>query len=397
MTQTNAALPDVLKHSPVNLASGDGALARLGELAEREGARHALLVTDPAIRAAGHVDRAIHRLHECFIDVTIFDGAEQNPTDRCVERGLEAVMAGAVAKAKPVNFVIGLGGGSAMDCAKGINLLHSNGGSIADYRGDPSADVLAKRKPLLPMILVPTTAGTGSEAQSFALISDSKTHAKMACGDRRPPTAGGLRPRWAILDPRLTWTMPPSVAAATGIDAITHAVETVGSKARTDLSRALSREAWNRLSSNIEEALRDIYDEAARFEMLLGAHLAGAAIENSMLGAAHACANPLTAHFDVVHGVAVGLMLPHVVRFNCANGANPYADLSASPTDLVDRLDEFLGMAGMPRTLRELDIPADALPELADQAAAQWTAGFNPRAVDAAALLDIYRAAYDSA
>lgn len=394
MNKPASPLPVILEHSPVRVAFGDGALDRLGDIASGLGASHVLLVTDPAIRGAGHADRAVERLRERSIRVSIFDGAETNPTDRCIERGCEAARSSAIGAA-PIDLVVGLGGGSAMDCAKGINLVLSAGGRAADYRGDPPLDALARRQPLLPMILVPTTAGTGSEAQSFALISDHQTRAKMACGDRRPPP-GGLRPCWAILDPRLARTMPPSVAAATAIDALTHAVETAGCRVRTDVSRAFSRAAWERLTRSGARAMRDPADGAALADMLLGAHLAGAAIEYSMLGAAHACANPLTARFDVVHGFAVGLMLPHVVRFNCERGENPYADLDPAPEALTATIGGLLAAAGAPRTLREVGVAADTLPELARLAAEQWTAGFNPRPVTTDDLLWLYRQAYDS-
>lgn len=389
----DGVLPDILRHSPVNVTSGEGCLARLGELAAGEGIRHALLVTDRAIRAAGHVDRAVHHLHREFVHVTIFDDAEPNPTTDCVNRGV--AMARSRHAHGPIDGLVGLGGGSAMDCAKGINLILCNGGEMATYRGDPPAEALARRKPLLPMILAPTTAGTGSEAQSFALISDAATHAKMACGDRRLPTAGGLRPRWAILDSQLTWTMPPRVAAATGIDALTHAVETAGSSARTDVSRSLSREAWRLLRSNFAKSVRHADDGQARAAMLLGAHLAGAAIENSMLGAAHACANPLTTHFNVTHGVAVGLMLPHVIRHNCENGDNPYSDVCESPDDLSREIHGFLDAAGLPKSLRELNVPKESLEMLAADAATQWTARFNPRPVEQSDLLRLYQSAFE--
>lgn len=374
--------------SPVRVISGGGAVSRLGEVAKFEGAAHALLVSDPAIAALGYVDDVAGSLRAAGIQVTAFVGAEPNPTTRTVDRGV------ACAAGRGIDLIVGLGGGSAMDCAKAINLLLTGGGKMIDYRGDPSAEVLAARKPLLPMILAPTTAGTGSEAQSFALISDDGTHMKMACGDRRLPTAGGLRPRWAILDPDLTRTMPRIVAAATGIDAISHAVETAGCRVRTDSSRALSRLAWQKLSQNLERSLLDPEDVSARAEMLLGAHLAGAAIEQAMLGAAHACANPLTAKFDTTHGVAVGVMLPAVVRYNARGGANPYSDLIESGTELAGAIEALLRIAGLPRSIRELGVPAGALPELAALAAAQWTAGFNPRPVGAEQLLEIYRAAW---
>ena len=152
-------------------------------------------------------------------------------------------------------------------------------------------------------------------------------------------------------------------------------------------------DAWLRLEANFETAQQNPSDTHARGAMLLGAHLAGAAIEQSMLGAAHACANPLTARFGITHGAAVGLMMPHVVRFNCARGENPYYDLSREPEALVRRLTGLLTAAALPTTLSAYGVAADDLPLLASQAAQQWTAGFNPRALDAAAMLDIYCAA----
>src|SRR5439155_14824310 len=202
-------------------------------------------------------------------------------------------------------------------------------------------------KPMLPMIAVPTTAGTDSEAQSYALISDPQTHVKMACGDPK------ALPRLAILDPDLTATQPPKVAAATGIDAIAHAVETAGCTKRNATSRSLSTQSWQLLESSYEKAITNPHDDEARAKMLLGAHLAGCAIENSMLGAAHATDNPLTSAFNSTHGLAVGLMLPHVIRFNADNGKNPYADLQSDATALANRISELLDLASIPKSLRE--------------------------------------------
>ncbi len=194
-----------------------------------------------------------------------------------------------------------------MDCAKGINFLYTNGGQMQDYWGVGKA-----KRPMLPMIAVPTTAGTGSEAQSFALISDAQTHVKMACGDKKAAC------RVAILDPRLTLTQPPRVTALTGIDAVAHAVETYVTNKRNPISQVFSREAWRLLAANFGRVLEHPGDVTARGAMQLGACFAGLAIENSMLGAAHGLANPLTAHYGIPHGQAVGLMLPHVIRFNAA-------------------------------------------------------------------------------
>ena len=335
-----------------------------------------MLVTDPGIKDAGHVERAVRGLYHAGFAVKVFDEVGENPTIIHVGKGVIA------SKAFEPDLIVGLGGGSSMDCGKGINFILTNGGRMAEYWGHDKA-----ARPLLPFIAVPTTAGTGSDAQSYALITDPETHQKMACGDK------SALPRVAVLDADLTATQPPKVAAATGIDAIAHAVESAGATQRTPVSQSLSKQAWRLLESSFETAITDPTDAAARQNMLLGAHLAGAAIENSMLGAAHSLANPLTGLCGLVHGRAVGLMLPHVVRFNSANGDRPYADLMADPEQLIKRLNTLLQAGGLPRRLSEADVPESRLPELAEMAATQWTAQFNPRKAGPAEMLEMYRAA----
>jgi alcohol dehydrogenase len=255
--------------------------------------------------------------------------------------------------------------------------------------------------PLLPMIAVPTTAGTGSEAQSFALISDAETHVKMACGDKRAAC------RIALLDPTLTVTQPPMVTALTGIDAIAHALETYVTTKRNFMSILFSREAWRQLERNFVKVLRDPADIEARGAMQLGAFLAGTAIENSMLGATHALANPLTAHYGIPHGQAIALMLPHVIRYNGAahrdwycellayvSGTNGAPKVSAGPEGLADFIAQMSAEAGLTDKLSSAGVEEAQLPQLADDAAKQWTGTFNPRKAGAAELLELYRAAY---
>src|SRR2546427_274617 len=220
--------------------------------------------------------------------------------DRCLE----------VAKSAGIDTIVGLGGGSSMDTAKGCNFLLTNGGRVQDYWGVGKAG-----RPMLPFIAIPTTAGTGSECQSAALIADEHTHQKMACLD---PKAAA---RVALLDPALTVSQPPLVTAHTGIDAIAHAVETAVTKRRNGLSLMFSHESFKLTVPSFPWVLSNPKDIQARGRMLLGAALAGTAIENSMLGAVHAAANPLTAHYGIVHGEAVGILLPHVVRFNAKDSA----------------------------------------------------------------------------
>ncbi len=367
---------------------GENAVDQLGALTSELGGRRVLLVTDPGLLRAGHVNRAIHSLKKESLAVFVFSEVEENPTTRHVENGMQFAKANA-----PIDLIIGLGGGSAMDCAKGINFLLTNGGKMEDYWGVDKA-----AKPMLPSIGIPTTAGTGSEAQSFALISQEKTHVKMACGDRK------ARFRAVILDPHLVKTAPPKVAALAGIDAISHAVESYVCTRRNQISQMFAREAWRLLEQSFEAILKEPENIAAQSNMLLGAHFAGAAIENSMLGAAHACANPLTATYGIPHGIAVGLMMPHVIRFNSALVNSDYASLlelagiAATPQTgaerLIARIVELKNAANLPQRLRECNVQKHALPELAKDAASQWTGKFNPRPVTEKELLELYEAAF---
>jgi alcohol dehydrogenase len=254
---------------------------------------------------------------------------------------------------------------------------------------------------MLPMIAIPTTAGTGSETQSYALISDAQTHVKMACGDKRAAC------QIAILDPKLTLTQPRRVTALTGIDAITHAVESYVSTARNPLSSCFAREAWRQLEANFMRVLEAPHDLDARAGMQIGASLAGLAIEHSMLGAAHALANPLTATYGIVHGQAVSLMLPHVVRYNGAEYRPLYEELLAAthrlngapsmkdgPEGLAAYLTHLAHSAELSTRLSQLGVEEHRLEELSRAAAKQWTAAFNPRTVGQAELLELYRAAF---
>ena len=371
---------------------GENSLERLGELARNLGAKSVLLVTDPGILAAGHVDRARINLEKAGLQVTVFDRARENPTTDDVDRGL------AVAREAQIDLLVGLGGGSSMDCAKGINFLLTNGGRMQDYWGVAKAS-----KPMLPLIAIPTTAGTGSECQCAALIIDESTHQKMACLD---PKAAA---RIAILDPSLTLSQPLRVTAFTGIDAISHAVETAVTKKRNPLSLMYSHEAFTHCVKSFPEILNDPGNLAARGRMLLGASLAGLAIENSMLGAAHAAANPLTAHYDVVHGVAVGMMLPAVVRFNGSDEfvRHAYAELASAPEiatvrdghepaweALIDHLEHLLNLAQLPRSLAECGAREGDVPLLAEEASKQWTASFNPRPLTKQDFEALYESAF---
>ena len=384
MEDSNIQLRMDLAERHTRLIHGEGVVQRVGELTRELGGTRALIVTDPGIVAAGHFKIVADALTLAGVQVAVYDQVRENPTTRDVADCLAA------AEAASIDILIGLGGGSSMDTAKGCNFLLTNGGEMKDYWGRGKAT-----QPMLPMIAIPTTAGTGSECQCFALIADEHSHMKMACGD---PKAAA---RISILDPLLTLSQPFSVAAVTGLDALSHAVETAVTNARNPISLLYAREAFKLLHENLP-ALVDAPEAVdARAALQLGAAMAGMAIEMSMLGAAHSCANPLTAHYGIVHGQAVGVMLPHVIRFNAgdAETALLYQELAAySGLDgidgLVERIDELLVVLKLAKPLRELDVVEAQIPMLAKEAKAQWTALFNPREVEESDFEEMYHAAY---
>ncbi len=385
--------PGGFDHQPrTRIVFGADAVERAGGIARELGGRTVLVVTDRGIVTAGHAQRVERALQAAGLGVVIYDRVKENPDTKDIDQCV------AVAKEAGVDLFIGLGGGSSMDTAKGCNLILTNGGRVHDYWGVGKAT-----RPMLPLIAIPTTAGTGSECQSAALISDIETHQKMACLDPK------IAARVAILDPALTISKPPRVTACTGIDAIAHAVETAVTRKRNPLSQMYSREAFRLCATSLERVLSHPLDLEARGRMLLGAAFAGTAIENSMLGAAHSTANPLTAHYNIIHGQAVGMMLPHVVRFNAKepSALRAYAELASGPEiacaseglesaceALIARLELLLNRGGMPRSLADCGIPRTAIPGLAAEAARQWTANFNPRKVEVADFVALYEAAF---
>jgi alcohol dehydrogenase len=370
--------------SPTRFVFGEGTIVRLGELANQYRPRCVLVVSDRGIMEAGHDAAALDSLRAAGLKVASFHDFSENPTSEMVAAGVRYA-----AEVQP-DLLVGLGGGSSMDCCKGINFVYSCGGTIHDYHGVGKAT-----SDMLPMIAIPTTAGTGSEAQSFALISDAETHTKMACGDLRAAC------RIAILDPNLTLTQPSGVAALTGIDAISHAIETYVSKRRNPVSTTYSRRAFGLLAQGFSTVLKEPDDLEARSMMQLGACFAGMAIETSMLGAAHATANPLTAHYGITHGQAVGLMLPAVIRMNGSVHADWYSELireidPSIPTEQApDRLAEivtgWLREAGLATSFDELSIPASGIERIVEDALQQWTGTFNPIPLDADRTRGLYR------
>lgn len=352
---------------------------RLGTLVAELGVRRAFVVTDGGIVDAGHCDRAEQALRAQGIESRRFDGVRENPTTLDVARCAEAL------GDWDAQVLIGVGGGSSIDVAKGCAFVRAGGGSVADYEGREMA-----RGTLLPIVAIPTTAGTGTEMQSFALIGEEETHRKMACGD---PQA---LPVLAVLDPSLTVTKPRFVTACTGLDALGHAVETAVTRARTPMSAHFSTHAFRLIVEHLPHVLEHPDDIDSRGDLMIAAAWAGYAIEHSMLGAAHSMANPLTSQYGIVHGQAVGMALPEVIRFNahdpdaaaiygelaCGAGLSPKGTANQEAVDaLVACVETLLRAAGIGCSLAAHGVPSTAPPALAAEAAEQWTARFNPRAV----------------
>ena len=376
------------------LVFGAGMVGRAGELARELGFERVLLVADRGMVECGYVGRLTSLLGEAGIGVVPFHDFGENPDTRAVEQGRE------VAAAAEIDSMVALGGGSSLDCAKGINFLLTGGGRMSDYRGHglltARTEVMGRQMAprMVSMIGIPTTTGTGSEAQSFALISDHETHVKMACGD------GQASFRVALLDPVLTLTQPPRLTAVTGYDAISHAVEAYVTGAGNTISRLAAREAWRLLDGHYERVLAEPKDLEARAAMQLGAWLAGVAIEGAMLGATHSCANPLTKNFGTPHGEAIALMLPHVVRWNQVVAADRYHELlghpqgpEASTEALAARLEVLRHVGGLPERLAVIGVREADLEGLAAEAGEQWTGRFNPRPWTSAGALEVYREA----
>ncbi len=366
--------PNVARPGP-RIIFGAGCLAELPECLASLGSKNALIVTDPGIVAAGHVARATGCLAAAGIRATVFEGSHINPTETDIEDCRE------FASSINPDVLIGLGGGSSMDTAKGCNFLLHNPGRMADYKGYGLA-----KNAMLPFIAIPTTAGTGSECQSYAIVSRDDTHEKMACGDSKALA------HTAILDPELTVSQPQRVATLTALDALSHSLESAVCTQRNPISSAFSAEAFLLIASAIRDVLSGTAGLDARGRMLRGAALAGSAIEKSMLGAAHATANPLTAGFDIPHGLAVTIMLPHVIRLNHADpeSSSIYQNMARHlGVPLIDWLEETIRLAALPQP----EIPITAIPDLAEAASRQWTGRFNPVPLDLATVAALYQQA----
>lgn len=371
---------------------GNGLLSRLGDLAAARMGGRVLVVTDPGLVATGIVARAEGILRASGVDFVTFTEVEADPPEALILRAVAA------AEAIGAMGVIGLGGGSSLDVAKLVALLVGGNEDLKSVYGVGNA-----KGPRLPLILVPTTSGTGSEVTPISIVT---TGAAEKMGVVSPI----LIPDVALLDPELTYGLPPHVTAATGIDAMVHAIEAFASASANNnpISRILSLQALSLMGRSILTAVHDGSNAAARGGMLLGSMLAGQAFANSPVAAVHALAYPLGGHFHIPHGLSNALVLPHVLRFNCVTAPEAYAEMAPHAFPDLARYegqeravafcDALAGLSkscGLPQNLRDMKIPEDWLPRLARDAMNQTRLLVNnPRKLAEVDALAIYSAAY---
>lgn len=369
-----------------------GAAARLGEIVGPLLGDRPLVVTDPGIRGLGLLDEALHSLETSGRNIAIFDRVEADPSQEtlmaAVERGRDHKATG----------ILGFGGGSSLDIAKLVALLIGSGEELDNAWGVGNA-----KGPRLPLVLVPTTAGTGSEVTPVSIIT-------VGDEEKRGVSSPLLLPDMAVLDADLTLGLPPAITAATGIDAMVHAIEAFASVSPNNnpLSKMLARQALRLLGANIETAVLDGRNRQARGNMLLGSMLAGQAFANSPVAAVHALAYPIGGSFHIAHGLSNALVLPHVLRFNAAVAGEVYADiaceafpsLSTMPQErrcnaFIENLVTLSHDLGLPPRLRDVGIPREALVKMAADAMKQQRLLVNnPRPVLEADALQIYEAAW---
>ncbi|BFM17538.1 iron-containing alcohol dehydrogenase [Maricurvus nonylphenolicus] len=375
-----------------SIINESGALQRIGEICRNQHITRPLIVTDPGIVSIGLLDKLEAALKAADMPYCSFTKIVADPPESIVLAALEQ------AKTEQVDGIIGFGGGSSMDTAKLVALMAKSGETLAEIYGVEQA-----KGQRLPLIQIPTTAGTGSEVTAVAIVTTGET-------TKTGVVAPQLLPDVALLDAELTLGLPPHITAATGIDAMVHAIEAYTSAHKKNTySDMLAREALKLMADNIEEATHNGSNLDARQAMLLGACLAGQAFANAPVAAVHALAYPLGGHYHIPHGLSNSLVLPHVLRFNADAASDLYAELadvvladkatgsSAEKTQqLIDYLEQLIAKLEIPNRLRDMEVPESDLPMLAKDTfeLQQRLLINNPREVTEADALAIYQAAY---
>ncbi|YAL83605.1 iron-containing alcohol dehydrogenase [Dermacoccaceae bacterium W4C1] len=377
------------KFQAPEIVFGPGALSEAGFAAGRLGARRPLIVTDQGIHEAGWVATLQTHLRESGLTPITFTGITPNPKEHEVEAAYRAYLE------HGCDVVIGLGGGSAMDAAKAVAILAGNGGSILDYRG-----VDQVRRSIPPMLMIPTTSGTGADVSQFCIVTDTTRHVKVTILGR------ALVPDISITDPRLLHTMPDWLNAATGLDALTHGIEAFVSRAHHPLTDVHALESVGLVDTHLERTITSPDDAEARTGMAQASLNAGLAFTNAILGATHAMSHQVGGLLDAPHGVINGILLPHVIRFNAEDAPDRFVaiahrfgiDVAGLPAPVVaellaDRVRRLADEVGVPSSLRALGIQESHLSVLASNSLDDACITTNPRASQHEDIERIFRAA----
>ncbi|MFR0359336.1 iron-containing alcohol dehydrogenase [Streptomyces sediminimaris] len=375
-------------HVP-EIVFGPGSLAELGHCAARLGGRRPFLVTDPGLLEAGWVDEAVAHLRRAGLRPVVWSDVTPNPKDHEIQAGFERYAASGC------DVIVGVGGGSVIDAAKGVAILSGNGGHILDYEG---VDEVVQ--PIPPTVMVPSTSGTGADVSQFAVITDTTEHIKITIVSRT------LVPEISVIDPRLLTTMPSWLNAATGLDALTHAIEAFVSRAHNPLTDGHALHAVELITQNLLRTQVDPRDFGARLAMAQAALEAGMAFTNAILGATHAMSHQVGGLLDAPHGVVNGVLLPHVIRFNAETWPDRFVALGAAaglPVDgvppheaaeqLADLVRALADDVGVPKGLASLGVAERDVPTLARTTLKDACMATNPRDVEVRDVETLFRAA----
>ena len=374
---------------PQNIVVGAGNLKRLPELAKNLKKSKAYIISGPHLERIGMVDKCREALKAAGIESDAFTQTEGNPSTDTVAKAANGF------KSSKANFIVAFGGGSPLDVAKAVAVIASYGGNITDYEG--GGKVLG---PVVPMIAIPTTAGTGSEVTAFSVITDHSRNYKLTV------FSNYLLPAYAILDPELITTVPKSTAAACGIDAMVHALEAFISKAASPFSDLFAKEALRLIGTSIRDYVSDRSNLAACESMLIGSLFAGIAFSHARLGDVHAMSHPVSAYFDVAHGVANAVLLPTVVDYNMTYAnekykyiydcicEKPLSDDTFTPEMLAAEIRVLNDELGIPSSLSEVGVDSSLFDKMADDAMKSGNILVNPRPTTKKDILALYAQAF---
>lgn len=376
--------------SPTEIILGAGSVDRIKEIIKENGFKSVMIITDKGVVHAGLIDGFKKQLEEVNCQYNIFDQVEPNPTDIVIEKGYKFF------KENNPDVLLAIGGGSSIDTAKAVGILAVHGGAIIDYKG-----VGKVNSPITPLIAVPTTAGTASEVTTVTVITDTKRVLKYSVGGRH------VAVKWAIIDPELTLTLPPHITAATGVDALTHAVEAYTSKLSYSVTDGLATKAIKMIGENLRTAVYQGNNLTARKNMLEASLIAGLAFNNAKLGICHALCNPLGAHFNVAHGVANAILLPHATAFNIPAQVEKYAHVAEllgesveglskhdAAEKAVDAMKRLIKDVNIPSRLSEVNVTRESIKRMAEDCIDNPLVTINPRTANFNDLVSIYESAF---